>query len=35
VKDMRPSKIYKIQREIGDALDDSIDGLEDENVKLK
>jgi hypothetical protein len=32
---MRPSQISKIHREIGDVLDDSIDGLEDENDKLK
>jgi hypothetical protein len=35
LKDMRPSQIYKIHRATKDALDDSIDGLEDENVKLK
>jgi hypothetical protein len=35
LKDMRPSQISKIHRETGDALDDSIDGLEAENVKLK
>jgi hypothetical protein len=35
LKDMRPSKIYKIHRKTGDALDDSIDGLEAKNDKLK
>jgi hypothetical protein len=35
LKDMRPSQISKIHRETGDALDDSIDGLEAENAKLK
>jgi hypothetical protein len=35
LKDMWPYQIYKIHRETGDALDDSIDGLEYENVKLK
>jgi hypothetical protein len=35
LKDMRPSQISKIYRETEDALDDSIDGLEAENVKLK
>jgi hypothetical protein len=35
LKDMRPSQISKIHRETSDALDDSIDGLKDENVKLK
>ena len=35
LKDMRLSQISKIHRETGDVLDDSIDGLEDENVKLK
>jgi len=32
---MRPSQISKIHRATGDALDDSIDVLEDENTKLK
>jgi hypothetical protein len=32
---MRLFHISKIHREIGDALDDSIDGLEAENAKLK
>jgi hypothetical protein len=32
---MQPSQISKIHRETGDALDDSIDGLEVENDKLK
>jgi hypothetical protein len=35
LKDMWSSQISKIHRETGDALDDSIDGLEVENVKLK
>ena len=35
LKDMQWSQISKIHRETGDALDDSIDGLEAENVKLK
>jgi hypothetical protein len=35
LKDMRSSQISKIHKEIGDALDDSIDGLEAENAKLK
>jgi hypothetical protein len=32
---MRPSQISKIHRATRDALDDSIGGLEAENVKLK
>jgi hypothetical protein len=32
---MRPSHISKIHRETGDALYDSIGGLEEENMKLK
>ena len=32
---MRPSQISKIHRATGDALDDSIGGLEAENTKLK
>ena len=32
---MQPSQISKINKEIGDALDDYIDGLEAENAKLK
>jgi hypothetical protein len=35
LRDMRPSQISKIHREIVDALDDSIGGLEAENMKLK
>jgi hypothetical protein len=35
LKDMRPSQISKIHKVTSDALDDSIDGLEAENVKLK
>jgi hypothetical protein len=35
LKDMRPSQIYKVHRETGDALDDSINDMEAENVKLK
>jgi hypothetical protein len=35
LKYMRPSQISKIHRETGDALDDSIDGLEAENANLK
>jgi hypothetical protein len=35
LRDMRPSQISRIHREIGDALDDSIGGLEVENTKLK
>ena len=35
LKDMRPSQISKIHRETGDALDDSIDGLEAEDANLK
>jgi hypothetical protein len=35
LKDMRSSQISKIHRSTGDALDDSIDGLETENAKLK
>jgi hypothetical protein len=32
---MRPSQISKIHRATGDAVNDSIDGLEAENAKLK
>jgi hypothetical protein len=32
---MQPSQISKIHRATGDALDDSIGGLEAENTKLK
>jgi hypothetical protein len=32
---MLPSQISKIHRETGDSLDDSIGGLEEENMKLK
>ena len=32
---MRPSQISKIHTETKDALDDSIDGLEAKNAKLK
>jgi hypothetical protein len=32
---MRPSQISRIHREIDDALDDSIGGLEEEKTKLK
>ena len=35
LRNMRPSQIYKIHKTIGDALDDSIGGLEVENIKLK
>jgi hypothetical protein len=35
LKDMWPSQISKIHRATGDALDDSIGGLEAENMKLK
>jgi hypothetical protein len=35
LKDMRPPQISKIHRETGDAIDDSINGLEVENAKLK
>jgi hypothetical protein len=35
LRDMQPSRISKIHREIGDALDESIGGLEAENTKLK
>ena len=35
LQDMRPSQISKIQRATEDTLDNSIDGLEAENVKLK
>jgi hypothetical protein len=35
LNDMWPSQIYKIHRETGDSLDDSIGGLEAENTKLK
>jgi hypothetical protein len=35
LKDMQSSQIYKIHRAIGDALDDSIGGLEAKNTKLK
>jgi hypothetical protein len=32
---MHPSQISKIHRETGDVVDNSIDGLEAENAKLK
>jgi hypothetical protein len=35
LKDMQLSQIYKIHKETRDALDDSIDGLEAKNTKLK
>jgi hypothetical protein len=35
LQNMRPSQISKIHRATGDALDNSIGGLEAENVKLK
>jgi hypothetical protein len=35
LRDIRPSQIYRIHREIMDALDDSISGLEAKNMKLK
>jgi hypothetical protein len=35
LRDMRPSHISRIHRETGDALDDSIGGLEVKNTKLK
>jgi hypothetical protein len=35
LRDMQPSQISKIHRAIGDALDDSIGGIEAENTKLK
>jgi hypothetical protein len=35
LKDLRPSQISRIHRATGDALDDSIGGLEVENTKLK
>ena len=35
LKDMQLSQIYKIHKETRDVLDDFIDGLEDENDKLK
>jgi hypothetical protein len=35
LKDMRPSQIYKIHRATEDTLDDSIDGLEAKNARLK
>jgi hypothetical protein len=35
LRDMRPSHISKIRRATRDVLDDSIDGLEAENTKLK
>jgi hypothetical protein len=35
LKDTRPYQIFRIHRSTGDALDDSIGGLEAENMKLK
>ena len=35
LKNMRPSQVSRIHRVTNDALDDSIGGLEAENVKLK
>jgi hypothetical protein len=35
LKYMRPSQISKIHKAIRDALDDSIDGLEADNARLK
>jgi hypothetical protein len=34
-KNKRPSQISRIHKAIGDALDDCIGGLEEENIKLK
>ena len=35
LRNMRPSQISRIHKEIDDALDDSIGGLEEKNIKLK
>jgi hypothetical protein len=35
LRNMRPSQISRIHKATGDALDDSIGGLEEENIKLK
>jgi hypothetical protein len=34
LRNMRPSQISRLHKAIGDALDDSIGGLEAENIKL-
>jgi hypothetical protein len=35
LRNMQPSQISRIHKATGDALDDSIGGIEEENIKLK